>query len=100
LRWFEGRSPASSAGLLLLARSANIILGWFLLTTPSFVDGKPRSGSHTTQPGLLLLEVGTKGTGDRADEGLSGIWKQEGDSAVINWDTGWVTKIVKRNEKF
>jgi hypothetical protein len=31
---------------------------------------------------------------------LNGAWKAEGDSAVINWDSGWVTKIVKQGDKF
>ncbi len=26
-------------------------------------------------------------------EGMSGTWKEEGNSAVITWTTGWVTKI-------
>jgi hypothetical protein len=30
---------------------------------------------------------------------LNGTWKAEGDAAVINWDTGWVTKIVKQGDK-
>jgi hypothetical protein len=51
-------------------------------------------------PFKITLSADGKATGDRADEGLSGTWKQEGDSAVINWDTGWVTKIVKQGERF
>jgi hypothetical protein len=31
---------------------------------------------------------------------LNGTWKAEGDSAVINWDSGWITKIVKQGAKF
>ena len=26
-------------------------------------------------------------------EGMKGTWKEEGNSAVITWNTGWVTKI-------
>jgi hypothetical protein len=51
-------------------------------------------------PFKITLSVDGKATGDRADEGLNGTWKAEGDSAVINWDTGWVTKIVKQGDKF
>ena len=41
-----------------------------------------------------------KAKGERQDEGLTGTWKAEGDSAVINWDSGWVTKITKQGDKF
>src|ERR1700757_885629 len=28
-------------------------------------------------------------------EGMTGTWKEEGNSAVITWNTGWTTKITK-----
>jgi hypothetical protein len=51
-------------------------------------------------PFKITLAADGKATGDRADEGLAGTWKAEGDSAVINWDSGWVTKIVKQGDEF
>ena len=51
-------------------------------------------------PLIITLSADGKATGDRADEGLTGTWKSEKDSAVINWDSGWMTKIVKQGEKF
>lgn len=30
-------------------------------------------------------------------EGMSGTWKEEGNSAVITWSTGWTTKIMKED---
>jgi hypothetical protein len=38
--------------------------------------------------------------GDRANEGLQGMWKEEGNAAVITWDTGWVTKITKDGDAY
>jgi hypothetical protein len=38
--------------------------------------------------------------GDRANEGLAGMWKEEGSAAVITWDSGWVTKISKDGDKY
>ncbi len=29
-------------------------------------------------------------------EKMTGTWKEEGGSAVITWNTGWTTKIVKQ----
>ena len=28
-------------------------------------------------------------------EGMVGTWKEEGNTAVITWNTGWTTKIAK-----
>ncbi len=28
------------------------------------------------------------------------MWKEEGNSAVITWDSGWVTKITKEGDKY
>lgn len=37
-------------------------------------------------------------------DGMAGTWKEEegddGDAAVITWDTGWVTKIVEADGKY
>lgn len=38
--------------------------------------------------------------GDRANEGLVGMWKEEGSAAVITWDSGWVTKITKDGDSY
>jgi hypothetical protein len=37
---------------------------------------------------------------NRADEGMTGTWKEEGSAAVITWDTGWITKISKDGDKY
>jgi hypothetical protein len=33
-------------------------------------------------------------------EAMTGTWKEEGDSAVITWNTGWTTKITKRGNQY
>jgi hypothetical protein len=33
-------------------------------------------------------------------EAEKGSWKEEGDTAVISWDSGWTTKITKQGDKF
>jgi hypothetical protein len=32
--------------------------------------------------------------------GMVGTWKQEGNSAVISWNTGWTTKIAKEGDQY
>ena len=54
-------------------------------------DGKPFT--------IWLSDDGTA-KGDRANEGLQGMWKEEGNSAVITWDTNWVTKITKDGDAY
>lgn len=48
----------------------------------------------------IVLSADGKAKGNRAEEGLAGTWKVDGDSALITWDSGWTTKIVKEGDKF
>jgi maltose-binding protein MalE len=48
----------------------------------------------------IWLSDDGKAKGDRANEGLSGMWKEEGSAAVITWDSGWVTKITKEGDSY
>jgi hypothetical protein len=31
---------------------------------------------------------------------MTGTWKEEGNSAVITWNTGWTTKIAKEGNRY
>ena len=31
---------------------------------------------------------------------MTGTWKEEGNAAVITWDTGWTTKITKEDSGY
>ena len=31
---------------------------------------------------------------------MNGTWKEEGNAAVITWDTGWTTKIIKEGNQY
>jgi hypothetical protein len=33
-------------------------------------------------------------------EGMTGSWKEEGNAAVITWDSGWTTKITKEGNQY
>lgn len=48
---------------------------------------------------IMIAADGTA-KADRAGEGMKGTWKDDGASAVITWDTGWTTKIMKDGDKF
>lgn len=48
---------------------------------------------------IVLAEDGSA-TADRADEGMSGTWKEQGGAAVISWKSGWTTKIMKDGDDY
>jgi hypothetical protein len=31
---------------------------------------------------------------------MNGTWKEDGNAAVITWDTGWTTKITKEGNQY
>lgn len=51
------------------------------------------------KPFEITLAADGKATATLA-EAMVGTWKQEGDSAVITWDTGWTTKITKEGDRY
>jgi hypothetical protein len=104
----DNQEEASMSGKNLLSKLASFLIVALLALTFAAATISAASefeGAWLTQdtkgnPFKITLSSDGKATGDRADEGLKGTWKAEGDSAVINWDTGWVTKIVKQGDKF
>lgn len=62
--------------------------------------GKYKTTDTDGKPFTIWLSDDGKAKGDRADEGLAGMWKEDGSSAVITWDSGWVTKITKDGDKY
>lgn len=51
------------------------------------------------QPFEITLSSDGGAKGSRA-EGMTGSWTEEGKSAVIRWNTGWVTKIIKEGDRY
>src|ERR1041384_4843682 len=51
------------------------------------------------QPFEITLSSGGVAKATRG-EGMEGTWKEEGDSAVITWTTGWTTTIAKEGNRF
>jgi hypothetical protein len=45
------------------------------------------------------MEITLSGNGkaEGSVHGMSGTWKEEGNDAVITWNTGWTTKIEKED---
>ena len=62
--------------------------------------GKWKTTDTEGKPFAIWLSDDGSAKGDRANEGLSGKWKEEGSAAVITWDTRWVTKITKEGDSY
>ncbi len=53
-------------------------------------DGKPFE---------ITLSADGKASATR-EEGMTGTWAEEDGTAVIKWDTGWTTKIMKDGDSY
>ena len=51
------------------------------------------------QPFEITLSSGGVAKATRG-EGMTGTWKEEGNAALITWDTGWTTKITKEGNQY
>ncbi len=83
----------------LVAVAFAIVIAGTAFAASGFV-GKWKSKDTTGEVFTIWLSDDGKAKGDRAGEGLIGMWKEEGNSAVITWDTEWVTKITKEGDKY
>jgi hypothetical protein len=88
----------TTAALAILA-FAIVLTGAAAFAAEGFV-GKYKTTDTDGKPFAIWLSDDGKAKGDRADEGLAGMWKEDGSSAVITWDSGWVTKITKDGDKY
>ena len=76
-----------------------IVLSASAFAASGFV-GKCKTTDTEGKPFTIWLSDDGNAKGDRANEGLAGMWKEEGSAAVITWDSGWVTKITKEGDKY
>ena len=91
---FLARTTAGFAALALA-----VVLSVSAFAAEGFV-GKYQTVDTEGQKFTIWLSEDGSAKGDRADEGLQGMWKEEGNAAVITWDTGWVTKLAKNGDAF
>jgi hypothetical protein len=91
---FLARATAAFAALAFA-----IVLTGSAFAAEGFV-GKYKTTDSKGEPFTIWLSDDGVAKGDRANEGLAGMWKEEGNSAVITWDSSWVTKITKDGDKY
>ncbi len=91
---FLARTTAAFAAIALaITLSASAFAG------SGFV-GKWKTTDTKGETFTIWLSDDGVAKGDRANEGLAGMWKEEGNAAVITWDSGWVTKITKEGDTY
>ena len=78
---------------------ATVLVGGLAFAASGFV-GKYKTTDTEGKNFTIWLSDDGKAKGDRADEGLAGMWKEEGNAAVITWDSGWVTKLTKNGDSY
>jgi hypothetical protein len=86
------KASATAALALTIAVAAALAAGGFA--------GKYETTDTNGKPFTISLAEDGTAKGNRADEGLQGKWTEEGNAAVITWDSGWVTKIAKDGESY
>jgi len=75
------------AGIVaVLTSSASFAGDWIGRYMTEDTKGNPFS--------ITLTDNGTA-AGEKHGTVLSGAWEDEGEAAVIKWDTGWTTKLSK-----
>jgi hypothetical protein len=92
---FLARTTAAVAAIAL----AIVLAGGAAVAASGFV-GKWKVTDTKGEPFAIWLSDDGTAKGDRSGEGLSGMWKEEGDAAVITWDSGWVTTIAKDGDGY
>jgi hypothetical protein len=62
--------------------------------------GKYETTDTQGQPMTITLSEDGAASGTRAEEALTGSWKEEGGGVMITWSDDWATKIAKDGDKY
>ena len=71
----------------------------FAAVAQSTFEGVWKVKDTAGHPFEITLSNGGSAKATRG-EGMTGTWKEEGNSAVITWNTGWTTKITKTDNRY
>jgi hypothetical protein len=81
--------------------TATCLMG--MINVGSLAAGAFEGVSKVADTAGQLFEITLSGGGvakATRGEGMNGTWKEEGNAAVITWDTGWTTKIIKDGNQY
>ncbi len=83
----------------VLATVFAIAMPAFFSLAASDFEGVWKVKDTAGQPFEITLSSGGAAKASRG-EGMVGTWKEEGNIAVITWNTGWTTKIAKEGDQY
>ena len=90
------RKSAASIGAAILA----IGLSTAATFAVNSFEGTWKVQDTQGKPFQIVLSADGKAQGTREGEGLAGTWKEDEGSAVIEWESGWMTKITKEGGNY
>ena len=96
----QKKSTFAKVAAAALAAVFAIALTSFATLAASQFEGVWKVQDTAGKPFQITLSADGSAKADRAGEGLTGTWTEEGGAAVIKWDTGWTTKIIKEGDKY
>ncbi|HUU24202.1 MAG TPA: hypothetical protein VMW68_01355 [Methyloceanibacter sp.] len=74
-----------------------------LISSASFAgDWAGKYMTEDTKGNAFSITLADNGTaaGEKQGHALSGTWTDDGEAAVIKWDTGWMTKLSKDGDRY
>jgi hypothetical protein len=76
-----------------------IVLGSFAGAAGEF-QGRWKVKDTKGDPFEIVLTADGNATAEHKDKPMTGTWKEENGAAVITWNTGWTTKIMKEGNAY
>jgi hypothetical protein len=88
----SNKLTATLLAATLVALSSNAFAGDF--------EGTWLLDDTSGKPFEAILKTDGTASGTHGDAMKQGTWKEEEGAAVIHWNTGWITRIVKHGDHF
>jgi hypothetical protein len=85
--------------VIALAGALAVGLGSFAGAASEF-QGRWKVKDTKGHPFEIVLTADGTATAEHKDKPMSGTWKEANGAAVISWNTGWTTKIVKEGNAY
>jgi hypothetical protein len=79
-----------------IALAATFVIGLVsFASAASEFEGRWKVKDTKGHPFEIVLSADGSATAEHKDKPMAGTWTEENGSAVISWNTGWTTKIIK-----
>ena len=99
MRFLQGGTNMRKAAMAAVTAACFFAVTSFAALAASAFEGVWKVKDTAGHPFEITLSSGGAAKATRG-EGMTGTWKEEGNSAVITWNTGWTTKITKEGNRY